>query len=142
MTTEFDDRSGQSGRADPGPVSRALHLASVVLAVVGLSLPGVATGQADAGSGDLEGDAVERETSEPDAPSGEEEGAEDSDRPAAARETSIHGGWLVIVAYLILWLAIMAYIVHLANRQKALTREIETIETRIDQILDDVTDEE
>lgn len=142
MTTEFDHRPEATGRGRGGPVSRVLRLASMVLAVLGLSFPGVATGQADAGSGELERDAVERETSEADAPTGEEEDAEDSDRPAAARETSIHGGWLVIVAYLILWLAIMAYIVHLANRQKALTREIETLETRIDQILDDVTDEE
>jgi hypothetical protein len=141
MKTGCDDRTAKTAGGRFSSVRRVLRLASVVLAVAAVSFPAVATGQADAGAGDRDAEA-DRETSASTRVEGTSDGAQPAERPAAARETSIHGGWLVIATYLLLWLAVMVYIVHLANRQKALTREIEAIETRIDQILDGVADGE
>lgn len=54
----------------------------------------------------------------------------------AAAETSVHGGWLVIAAYAILWLGLMAYVAWLAHQQGRLDEEIDELEQRLDEELD------
>ena len=54
----------------------------------------------------------------------------------AARETSIPGGQLVIVSYIVLWVALLAYVGYLARQQQSLDREIDELEERIEDSLE------
>lgn len=56
------------------------------------------------------------------------------ENPAAA-ETTIHGGWLVIAAYIVLWIGLMGYVGWLAWRQSQLDEEIDELERRLDEEL-------
>ena len=58
----------------------------------------------------------------------------------AAAETSIHGGWLVIAAYIVLWVGMMAYVGWLAYRQTRLDDEIDELERRLDEELGAIPD--
>lgn len=60
----------------------------------------------------------------------------------AAEETSIHGGWLVIAAYVILWLGLFAYVGYLGIRQRTLDEQIDDLERRIERSLSDIREEE
>lgn len=60
----------------------------------------------------------------------------------AAEETSIHGGWLVIAAYVILWLGLFAYVGYLGVRQRTLDEQIDDLERRIERSLSDIREEE
>jgi len=54
----------------------------------------------------------------------------------ASQETSVPGGWLLMAAYMVLWLAILAYLLFLAIRQQRLSRDIRDLERRLDDLLD------
>jgi CcmD family protein len=58
----------------------------------------------------------------------------------AAAEETIHGGWLVIAAYIVLWVGIMAYVGWLAWRQRQLDSELQDLEDRIDRELEQLAD--
>jgi len=58
----------------------------------------------------------------------------------AAAEETIHGGWLVIAAYIALWLGVMAYVGWLAWRQRQLDDELRDLEDRIDRELEQLAD--
>lgn len=50
----------------------------------------------------------------------------------AARETSVPGGLLMLVAYLALWLMIFGYLAMIMRRQSALSRDLTALERRMD----------
>lgn len=58
----------------------------------------------------------------------------------AAAEETIHGGWLVIAAYIALWVGVMAYVGWLAWRQRQLDGELQDLEDRIDRELEQLAD--
>ncbi len=58
----------------------------------------------------------------------------------AAAETSIHGGWLVIAAYIVLWVGLMGYVAWLAYRQRQLDHQLQGLEDRLDDELDQLAD--
>ena len=62
--------------------------------------------------------------------------AAQDDVARAAQETTIPGGQLALVAYIVLWLLLMGYIAKLALQQRALEGEIEELEQRIEDSLD------
>lgn len=53
----------------------------------------------------------------------------------AAQETQIHGGWLVIAAYMVLWVMLLGYVAYLAWQQNRLDDELDELEQRIDRAL-------
>lgn len=53
---------------------------------------------------------------------------------AAARETSVSGGTLMLVAYMALWLMIFGYLAMIMRRQRALSRDLTALERRMDDI--------
>ena len=60
----------------------------------------------------------------------------------AASETTIPGGTLVMVAYMVLWLMFGGYLFFIMRRQSKLQDELEGLERRIDNVLgtsEDVT---
>ena len=59
----------------------------------------------------------------------------------AAAETTIHGGTLVIAAYLILWVMFGGILLLVLRRQKVLQRELDGLESRIDEVLGTGVDE-
>ena len=52
-----------------------------------------------------------------------------------ATETSVHGGTLVIITYLVLWGLFLGVLVLAVMRQKKLQAEIDGLERRIDEVL-------
>ena len=58
-------------------------------------------------------------------------------RTLPTRETTIPGGWLVVITYLLLWLMFGGYLVWVILRQRRLRREIDALERRIDEVLVD-----
>jgi CcmD family protein len=54
----------------------------------------------------------------------------------AAQETSIPGGQLAVISYIVLWVLLMGYVLKLALQQKSLEGEIEELEQRIEDSLD------
>ena len=60
----------------------------------------------------------------------------------AAQETTIPGGQLMIVSYIVLWLGLLGYVGYLGLRQRELDDEIDELEARIDETLGDIHDEE
>lgn len=53
----------------------------------------------------------------------------------AAQETSIPGGVLVLVTYLVLWGLFGGYLFMIMRRQRALQRDLEGLDDRIDEVL-------
>ncbi|MFU8805365.1 MAG: CcmD family protein [Bradymonadaceae bacterium] len=53
----------------------------------------------------------------------------------ASQEASVPGGVLLMTAYMILWLLFFGYLIFLMRRQKALTRDLENLERRMDEVL-------
>lgn len=103
---------------------------AAVLAVALLSVPGAVSGEsggaADAGAAD---GAAAAETAADSTAERTEPLTE------AAKEDTIHGGWLVLASYIVLWLLVLAYVVHLGLRQRRLSAEIDDLESRIDETL-------
>ena len=56
---------------------------------------------------------------------------------AAAQERSIPGGTLVVAAYAVLWLLIFGFVFVIMRRQRALDIELEGLEQRMDEVLDE-----
>lgn len=108
-------------------------LAAMIVAV-GLVAPVAALAQEEPGASGGESATAEAKNAEDEKPASET-------RPPAAQETSIHGGKLVIAAYLLLWISIVIYIVYLGTRQKRLARQIEGLESRIDETLAGIEEE-
>lgn len=50
----------------------------------------------------------------------------------AGQETTIPGGTLVMISYLVLWAMIGGYVFFIARRQRKLQREIQGLDARID----------
>ncbi|MFB6265232.1 MAG: CcmD family protein [Bradymonadaceae bacterium] len=61
--------------------------------------------------------------------------------PPAAGETTIPGGWLALVSYLALWIGVGAYLLYLGRRYTALADRLEALESRIDAVFDDDTED-
>lgn len=59
----------------------------------------------------------------------------------AATETTIHGGTLVMVAYLVLWLMFGAVLMVVLHRQRTLQGELDGLEARIDDVFGSSTAE-
>lgn len=53
----------------------------------------------------------------------------------AASETTISGGSLVIITYMVLWLLFGAVLLLVLRRQRTLQREMDNLEERIDEVL-------
>jgi CcmD family protein len=53
----------------------------------------------------------------------------------AAQETTVPGGTLLMIAYIALWLLFSGYLFLIMRRQKALSRDLESLERRIDEAL-------
>lgn len=53
----------------------------------------------------------------------------------ASQETSIPGGVLVLVTYLVLWGLFGGYLFMIMRRQRALQRDLEGLDDRIDEVL-------
>lgn len=139
MNRWFTDSSTVRSFCDTGGHPRrgvAVLLAAVVLTCAGCwGAPAVAQETPGTSGGEQSAETTAGET---------EEGAADSDdaeAPPAARETSIHGGWLVIATYLLFWGAIAAFIVYLGARQRRLAGKIDSLETRIDETLTGLEEE-
>ncbi len=50
----------------------------------------------------------------------------------AARESSVPGGLLMLIAYLALWLLVFGYLAMIMRRQSALSRDLAALERRMD----------
>lgn len=55
----------------------------------------------------------------------------------ASQETSVAGGTLMLVAYIILWVLIFAFIVSVVFKQRSLDRELAVLEKRMDDVFDE-----
>lgn len=60
---------------------------------------------------------------------------------AAAQETTIHGGTLVMVAYVTLWVIFGGVLLAVLYRQKVLQRELDELDSRMDALLGAVEEE-
>ncbi len=59
---------------------------------------------------------------------------------AAAQETSIHGGTLVLAAYICLWVLIFGFVFFVMRRQRAVQDDLEGLERRLDDLFGDSLD--
>lgn len=53
----------------------------------------------------------------------------------AAREATVPGGTLLIIAYVALWLLVFGYMAMIMRRQHALSRDLQNLERRMDEVL-------
>lgn len=58
----------------------------------------------------------------------------------AAKETSVHGGVLVIITYLILWGMIFGFVALVMMRQKKAAQELSALEKRLDSLFPEQED--
>lgn len=58
----------------------------------------------------------------------------------AQREAQITGGSLALIAYLVLWAIIFGVVFTVVRKQRALTRELDELERRMDEVFDEVSD--
>lgn len=56
----------------------------------------------------------------------------------AGKETSIPGGTLALVAYIVLWVLIFGFIIITMRRQRAIDGELAELERRMDEVFDDL----
>lgn len=57
---------------------------------------------------------------------------------AAAKETTIHGGVLVIVAYIVLWVLIFGFMATVLRKQASVISDLAEVEARVDKFFDDL----
>ena len=57
---------------------------------------------------------------------------------AAAKETTIHGGVLVIVAYIVLWVLIFGFMATVLRKQASVISDLAEAEARADKFFDDL----
>lgn len=53
----------------------------------------------------------------------------------ASQDTSVPGGTLLMICYIILWVMIGGYVFFVMRRQKALAEDLERLEGRLDEVL-------
>lgn len=53
----------------------------------------------------------------------------------ASQETTVPGGVLLITAYIVLWLLLFGYLAFIMRRQQTLSKDLESLEKRIDEVL-------
>lgn len=58
---------------------------------------------------------------------------------AAAQETTVAGGDLMLASYIGLWVLIFAFVALVLRSQRALQSDVDHLERRLDQLLDDST---
>lgn len=56
----------------------------------------------------------------------------------ATLETTIHGGALVLIAYIVLWGLVFGYIFLMTRRQRALNRDFAALEDKLDRAVSEV----
>ncbi|WP_230470397.1 CcmD family protein [Lujinxingia vulgaris] len=53
----------------------------------------------------------------------------------ASQDTSVPGGTLLMICYIVLWVMIGGYVFFVMRRQKALAEDLERLESRLDEVL-------
>ena len=56
---------------------------------------------------------------------------------AAAQETSIHGGVLVLASYIVLWVLVFAFVFYVLRTQRRVHDELDGLERRIERLFGD-----
>lgn len=56
----------------------------------------------------------------------------------AGKETTIPGGTLALVAYIVLWVLIFGFVIMTMRRQRAIDGDLAELERRMDEVFDDL----
>lgn len=61
--------------------------------------------------------------------------AQEGVKSLASQDTSVPGGALLLICYMVLWVMIGGYVFFVMRRQKALADDLERLEGRLDEVL-------